>query len=310
MHLWLTTKSCGMGQRHHMPEGTARDGLRAEFSDRRARQIQIRADFMADYILGDRGRRADLGSCLLLILSDEVSSALAVPMLDDVTVHGQAAPAFLERPRYAVFGGWASGRLRGVPISVLCLPTGLLWPEYGLRALRGSTVRYLVVLADLSATAPGIAVGDLVAPTSAIRDEGMTDAHMPRQVPATPDWPLLREVVQAARQSGRPMHVGLCWSSGAWLADRGEQAWTYTAHHGLLGNSLPVSSALMLGQLEGFQTAALCVAAENVVSGRAGLPGEEQPAWQAGWQAACQAGLEALASMPPTPASLSAPPRT
>jgi uridine phosphorylase len=277
---------------------TALRDEKVAFAHRRAQTIQLRADFVGDYIFGSRELRNQVGPRLLLIVSDEVSPGLALPLMDEVQLHGEVPAAFPERPRYAVFSGWAAGRVRGASISVMCLPTGLLWPEYALRALRGSKVEYLVVLADLSTIVPGIDVGELVVPSCAVRDEGLTDAHVPRQMPATTDWWVMRALIQSTEKTGNKARVGRCWSSGSWLADRGDQAWSYGTKYGVLGNSLPVSTVLTLGVLEGFRTAALCVVAENVISGRVWQYGDDREAWQAGWQSACKAALGALAGMP------------
>src|SRR5579859_789645 len=134
--------------------------ISSNFRLRRAQQVQLRADFVGNVIFGGREFRTQIGQRLLLIISDVVSPGLALPLMDEVQIHGEVPQAFLERPRYAGSSGWARGSVHGVSVSVMGLPTGLLWAEYALRALRGSNVQSLLLLADLSAIVPGINIGD------------------------------------------------------------------------------------------------------------------------------------------------------
>ncbi|MDF1614270.1 nucleoside phosphorylase [Desulfurivibrio dismutans] len=141
------------------------------------------------------------GSGLLLINPAEVRLA-------DATVRkaGWQRHVFFPGTLYTAPAGpgWLAGPAVGAPVAVMALEK--------LVALGASTV---ITLGWCGALAPGVEVGDIVLPTTALSEEG-TSAHYPLTGgPAAADDDLNRKLVGHLTEADFTVHAGPVWTTDA-----------------------------------------------------------------------------------------------
>jgi purine-nucleoside phosphorylase len=177
-------------------------------------------------------------------------------------------------------------------ISTLHLQRGIFAVERTMAALRGSPVQALVALLPLTSIRPELSLGDIVAPSAAIRDEGLTDTYVPVEIPADADFQLTDLLVTVLERQGRPPYVGPCWSSSAEcapenLADRAYQFYRL----GVLGQAAALAPCLALAALHGIAVSALCIVSDSLFKPNPPDAGQLADTWRAAYTAA-QAALE------------------
>ena len=65
---------------------------------------------------------------------------------------------------------------------------------------------------------PGLALGDLVVTTGAVRDDGTSRSYVAPEYPAVADFALVGALVAAARERGAACRAGITWSLDAFYA--------------------------------------------------------------------------------------------
>lgn len=116
---------------------------------------------------------------------------------------------------------------------------------------------------------PGMTVGDVVIATGTVRLGGTSRAYLPLEFPAIATFEVTRALVDAAKQLGIPVHVGLASAGDAFYAPRGERNTLVTAH--VLSVEMESDTLFVVGQYRGWRTGALFASD--------GTSTETKPAW-------------------------------
>ncbi len=96
-------------------------------------------------------------------------------------------------------------------VDVAAVPTGMGCPSLGivLTELIELGARRFLRVGSAGSLQPQVAVGDLVVATGAVRDEGASDAYVPREVPALAHSDWLVALASAAKKRGELAHTYL-----------------------------------------------------------------------------------------------------
>jgi uridine phosphorylase len=196
-----------------------------------------------------------------------------------------------------------TGRFAGVPISVVSGGSGSPEAELALMDLFNFTDCDTVLrIGGCGAWSESVRVGDLLINAGAVRDEGMTKAHVRAEYPAVADHVLVGCLAEAARGIGAPHHVGIIRSGdseytgwgrpgpGGYLQDEHAGLIDYWRQAGILGTDRESSAILTLCRLYGKRGGSVCSVGDNVVTGEAHSSGS-------GHQDAIRVGLTALAML-------------
>ncbi len=94
-------------------------------------------------------------------------------------------------------------------VDVAAVPTGMGCPSLGivLTELIELGARRFLRVGSAGSLQPQVAVGDLVVATGAVRDEGASDAYVPREVPALAHSDWLVALASAAKKRGELDHA-------------------------------------------------------------------------------------------------------
>jgi uridine phosphorylase len=241
---------------------------------------------------------------------EAVAASVVVAVRDPLVVGADAGEdaitALLDDARPVARTGLfatVTGRYRGVPVSVVFTGSGSPEAELVLMDLFTYTDAATVIrIGGCGAWNDAVRVGDAVISAGAVRDEGMTKAHIRPEYPAVADWRVVAAMVAEAEALGARHHVGITRSGdseycgwgrpgpGGYLQEDHKGLIEYWRRAGILNTDRETAAILTLAALYGRRGGSVCSVGDNVVTGEAHRSG-------AGQGAAIRIGLGALARL-------------
>ena len=129
--------------------------------------------------------------------------------------HVRRSEALLDEVTFKTDAGWEvstiTGTYRGTPVTVSSAGIGAGQTANVLEELINLGGKIFIQIGATGAIQERIAMGDVVIPTAAVRDEGTTRYYAPKKYPAVSDY---RVVAALARRPGRPATPSTPGSSG------------------------------------------------------------------------------------------------
>jgi uridine phosphorylase len=182
-----------------------------------------------------------------------------------------------------------SGTYRNVPVSVVLGGSGSPEAELALMDLFNYTDCDTVIrIGGCGGWGRNVRVGDVVISSGAVRDEGMTKAHVKVEYPAVADYRIVAAMVAEAEALGAPHHVGITRSGdseytgwgkpgpGGYLQEDHKQIIDYWSRAGILNTDRESAAILTLCLLYGRRGGSVCSVGDNVVTGEAHRSGSGQ----------------------------------
>lgn len=166
----------------------------------------------------------------------------------------------LDKPRELAYNREfrsVQGRYRG--IDVLALSTGIGGCSAGIAAeeLHNIGVRAAIRVGSCGALQKGIALGDLIVVSGAVRDDGASKAYLPDIYPAYADIELVSCILEAAAALGVPYHEGIAHSHESFYHDENDAESEYWSKKGVLGADMESAALLTIGRLRGMKAASI-----------------------------------------------------
>ena len=196
-----------------------------------------------------------------------------------------------------------TGTHRGTPMSVVLGGSGSPEAELALMDLFNYTDCDTVIrIGGCGGWGETVRVGDVVIASGAVRDEGMTKAHVRAEYPAVADYRVVAAMVAEAEAIGVPHHVGITRSGdseycgwgkpgpGGYLQEDHKGIIDYWRRAGILNTDRETAAVLTLCSLYGRRGGSVCSVGDNVVTG-------EQHRSGSGQSLAIKVGLGALARL-------------
>ncbi len=138
----------------------------------------------------------------VLVVGDPGRAARAAELLADARTIG-------DNREYVTY----AGRFEGRPICVTSHGVGAAGAALAFEELARGGAKVLIRAGTCGAVAGGIADGDAVIATGAVRDEGLTPRLVPLGYPALAHHEVIAALSAAAAQAGGPTHTGLVLTS-------------------------------------------------------------------------------------------------
>jgi uridine phosphorylase len=140
----------------------------------------------------------------------------------------------------------------------------------------------------------GIRPGDLLVSEGSFRNDGTTDAYLPKGFPAVPDLAitasLARHAERIATAAGTRSHTGISVSDDAFYAETPE--WIAQLNRmGILNVEMEASAMYVVARLRGLRAGMVCACSSNLVDGSS-LYDERNAALKDGWMRSIEAALE------------------
>jgi uridine phosphorylase len=155
-------------------------------------------------------------------------------------------------------------------------------------------VSSFIRVGSTAALQPGIAPGDLVVSQGSLRNDGTSDAYVPRGYPAVPDFEITLELERVARElaerGGFAIHVGINATDDAFYAETPEWI-SELSRLGLVNVEMESSALFVIARQRGLRAAMICACSSNLVAGES-LYDKANARLHDGWRKSIEAALE------------------
>ena len=168
--------------------------------------------------------------------------------------------AFLDEPQELAFNREfrsACGTYKGVKILALSTGIGGCSAGIAVEELHNIGVKAAIRTGSCGALQKGIALGDLIIVSGAVRDDGASKAYVPAIYPACADAELLSCMMLAARENRIPFHEGLTHSHESFYHEEADAESEYWSRKGVLGADMESAALFTIGRLRGMKTASV-----------------------------------------------------
>jgi uridine phosphorylase len=159
-------------------------------------------------------------------------------------------------------------------------------------------VTSVIRVGSTGALQPGIRPGDLIVSEGSFRNDGTSDAYVPKGYPAVPDLEMTmrleREARALAADGGFGVHTGLNVTDDAFYAESPE--WTTAMSNlGLLNVEMESAAMFVVGRQRGVRAAMICAVSSNLVEGASVY--ESHEALAAGWHHSIEVALRTAVAL-------------
>lgn len=149
------------------------------------------------------------------------------------------------------------GSFRGVKILALSTGIGGCSAGIAVEELHNIGVRAAIRIGSCGALQTGIALGDLILVSGAVRDDGASKAYVPEIYPAVADTELLSCCIESARELGIGFHEGIAHSHESFYYDENDADSAYWSQKGVLGADMETAALFTIGRLRGLRAASI-----------------------------------------------------
>lgn len=192
------------------------------------------------------------------------------------------------------------GTYRGRAITVTSTGMGCPSTAIAVEELARVGVTSFIRVGSTGALQPGINPGDLIVSEGSFRNDGTTDAYVPKGYPAVPDFEITLTLERFARERapahGLGVHAGLNVSDDAFYAE--SPAWTeQMSSIGLLNVEMESSALFVVARQRKLRAAMICAVSSNLVAGTSVYDEDAHAKLVTGWGASIEAALETAVAL-------------
>ena len=192
------------------------------------------------------------------------------------------------------------GTYRGREITATSTGMGCPSTAIAVEELARVGVTSFIRVGSTGALQPGIKPGDLIVSEGSFRNDGTSEAYVPKAYPAVPDLELTLALERAARAHGPnhdlAVHAGLNVSDDAFYAESPEWTQKMTSI-GLLNVEMEASALFVVARQRGLRAGMICATSSNLVSGTSVYDEEAHRRLAVGWGASIEAALDAIVEL-------------
>lgn len=219
---------------------------------------------------------------------DEMAPTVLLPgdpaRVGRISQHWTAAREVANYRHYVVH----TGHIGAIPVTAVSTGTGapsmVMVVEEAARLGAATFIR----VGTCGAIQPGIALGDVVISTGAVRLDGATRDYVRPEYPAAAHYEVVLALIEAAEALGVSYHLGVTASTDTWYIGQGRPGVRgYMPSHvtslvddlraaGVVNFEMDSSGLLTLGGLFGLRTGAVCAVYANRVDDTFAMVGEDR----------------------------------
>lgn len=190
------------------------------------------------------------------------------------------------------------GTFQGHPITATSTGMGCPSTAIAVEELARVGVTSFIRVGSTGALQPGINPGDLVVSEGSFRNDGTSDAYVPKGYPAVPDLAitstLLAEARREAEDNGCAVHAGLNVTDDAFYAEPPE--WTRRMSElGMLNVEMESAALFVVARQRGLRAGMICSVSSNLVEGTSVYETHDQLA--AGWHRSIEVALRTAVAL-------------
>jgi uridine phosphorylase len=184
--------------------------------------------------------------------------------------------------------------------SITATSTGMGCPSTAIAVeeLARCGVTTMIRVGSTGALQAGINPGDLVISEGSFRNDGTTDAYVPKGYPAVPDLEVTLQLEREARslavEHGFAVHAGLNVTDDAFYAE--SPAWTtQMSELGMLNVEMESSALFVVARQRGLRAGMICSVSSNLVEGASVYDSHDRLA--AGWHHSIEVALRTAVAL-------------
>jgi uridine phosphorylase len=190
------------------------------------------------------------------------------------------------------------GTYQGHPITATSTGMGCPSTAIAVEELARVGVTSFIRVGSTGALQPGINPGDLVISEGSYRNDGTSDAYVPKGYPAVPDLGITVRLVEEARAEaegkGFAVHSGLNVTDDAFYAEPPE--WTQRMSGlGMLNVEMESAALFVVARQRGLRAGMICSVSSNLVDGKSVYDTHDQLA--AGWHHSIEVALRTAVAL-------------
>lgn len=148
---------------------------------------------------------------------------------------------------FRTINGW----YKGMPVTVTSTGIGGASLAIALEELIQCGGRYFIRTGSAGACQSGIAVGDLILSSGAVREDGASRMYAPEGYPAVPDSEMLYAAVTVCRKHAYPYHVGITRSHDSFYIDDEAERMSYWQKMRVLASDMETAALYVIASLRG-----------------------------------------------------------
>jgi uridine phosphorylase len=178
-----------------------------------------------------------------------------------------------------------TGSLLGETVSVTSTGIGCPSTAIAVEELAAIGAETLIRVGTCGGMQPGLALGDLVVATAAVRDEGTSRQYVPVEYPAVADLEVTRALLDGARQSGCAVQAGIVHSKDSFygqqqagrmpIAEELQARWSAWRRGGVLCSEMEAAALFVVAGVLGRRAGAVLMLAGNQERAPADLAEDE-----------------------------------
>lgn len=190
------------------------------------------------------------------------------------------------------------GTYRGRSITATSTGMGCPSTAIAVEELARCGVTTMIRVGSTGALQRGINPGDLVISEGSFRNDGTSDAYVPKGYPAVPDLEVTLQLALEARSlaeaNGFSVHSGLNVTDDAFYAE--SPAWTtQMSELGMLNVEMESSALFVVARQRGLRAGMICSVSSNLVEGASVYDSHDRLA--AGWHHSIEAALRTAVAL-------------
>ena len=191
------------------------------------------------------------------------------------------------------------GTYKGRTITVTSTGMGCPSTAIAVEELARVGVTSFIRVGSTGGLQPGIEPGDLVISHGSLRNDGTSDAYVPRGYPAVPDLELTVELDRVARRLGAvrgfAVHSGINATDDAFYAETPEWI-AELSRLGVTNVEMESSALFVVARQRGWRAGMVCACSSNLVAGSS-LYDLRPGVLQDGWRQSIEVALEVAVSL-------------
>ena len=213
--------------------------------------------------------------------------------------HVRRSEALFDEVTFKTDAGWEVSTMTGCyrkrPITVSSAGIGAGQTANVMEELINLGGKVFVQIGATGAIQKRVAMGDVVIPTAAVRDEGTSRYYAPKKYPAVSDYRVVAALAAAARNAGNRVHTGIIRTTDGFYASQRIEKYVEKYHDlGVLSVEQEVAAILTIASARGCYAGATLLVIGNLVTGEHCLNGDHVGLVENEWFDQTRFALDAL----------------
>ena len=159
-----------------------------------------------------------------------------------------------------------SGTYKGVPVNISSHGVGASGAMLSFISLIKGGAKLILRLGTCGSLSSKVKTGDIIVPTAAAKEEGVSNIYVPESFPAIADFDCVMELAKSAKEQNIKVHTGVIVTQGAFYGGLLETNTELQAKAGAIGLEMEVSALFTAASLYNIKAGAILAVDGNALA--------------------------------------------